>query len=89
MVTMVAVVTALVLMANVPEVPEGIVRLAGTTTAEELLVKLTTAPEVGAAPLRFTVPVRLVPPVTLGSLRLIDERTGSTVKTELATALGE
>lgn len=65
----VAVVTALtgvVLTVNVTEVePAGTVTEAGTVALVELEDRLTTVPPVPAAPFRVTVPVELVPPVTV------------------------
>lgn len=59
-------VTALVLAANVALVdPAATATLVGTVDDDELLERLTIAPPPGAAPLRVTVPVEKVPPVTL------------------------
>ena len=44
--------------------PAGTVIVAGTWEAESLELKVTTVPPAGAVPLRVTVPVELVPPVT-------------------------
>jgi len=67
MVTVVTVPTALVVIGKVALVaPAGTVTLAGTVaTAVLLLDSATVAPPVGAAPLRVTVPVDELPPVTL------------------------
>ena len=55
--------------------PAGTVTLAGTAATPVLLLEReTTAPPVGAAPLRLTVPVEDVPPVTLVGLSVNDER---------------
>ena len=50
--------------------PAGTVTLAGTAVAPELSESDTTAPPLGAAPLKVTVPVEALPPVTLVGLRL-------------------
>jgi hypothetical protein len=64
-------VTEEVVAVKVVEVaPAGTVTLAGTCTAELLLDRLTAAPPLGAAPLRVTVPVEEVPPVTVAGLKL-------------------
>jgi hypothetical protein len=64
-------VTEEVVAVKVAEVaPAGTVTLAGTCTAEWLLDRLTTAPPLGAASLRVTVPVEEVPPVTVARLKL-------------------
>ena len=55
--------------------PAGTVTLPGTVATEVLLLdSVTTAPPLGAAPLRVTVPVELLPPLTLVGLRLREER---------------
>jgi hypothetical protein len=63
--------------------PAATVTLGGTwATAVLLLVSVTTAPPVGAAPLSVTVPIELDPPTTLVGLRDTAEilSTGATVK---------
>ena len=50
--------------------PAGTVTLAGTVVAPELSESDTTAPPLGAAPLKVTVLVEALPPVTLVGLRL-------------------
>ena len=50
--------------------PAGTVTLAGTAVAPELSESDTTAPPLGAAALKVTVPVDALPPVTLLGLRL-------------------
>lgn len=50
--------------------PAGTVTLAGTAVAPESSESDTTAPPPGAAPVRVTVPVEALPPVTLPGLRL-------------------
>lgn len=50
--------------------PVGTITLAGTVAALVLpLERVTKAPPVGAGPVRVTVPVDKVPPVTLDGLR--------------------
>jgi hypothetical protein len=58
------------------EPPAGTVTLAGTAATPALLVESeTTAPPLGAGPLRVTVPVEdCVPPVTLVGFSVNDER---------------
>ena len=68
-------VTGLVFTVNVAVVaPPATVILAGTVAAAALLERFTTAPPLGAAPLRLTVPVEGVPPVTLVGLRVTEYR---------------
>ena len=76
--TCVAVPTANVEAVKVADVaPAATVTLTGTVAAELLLlVSVTTAPPVGAADPRATVPVDPVPPVTLVGLTETDEITG-------------
>jgi hypothetical protein len=66
MVTLVEAVTAKVATANVLLVlPADIVTDAGTVATEALLLlSVTTAPPVGAAPVKVAVPVELAPPAT-------------------------
>jgi hypothetical protein len=76
--------TGLVVTANVALVaPAATVTLAGTWAAVVLLLaRFTTAPPLGAAALSVTVAVELLPPTTVGGLRVKDERgeeTGVTV----------
>ena len=55
--------------------PAGTVTLEGTVaTAMLLLESVTVAPPAGAAALRVTVPVEVLPAVTLLGLRLTEER---------------
>ena len=62
-------VTALVFTVNVALLyPAMTVTLDGTVAADALLERLTTAPPLGAAPLRVTVPVDEDPPFTLVGL---------------------
>jgi hypothetical protein len=76
-VTGVELVTALVFTVNVALVaPAATVTLVGTVAAAALLARLTTAPLLGAGPLRVTVPVEEEPPVTLLGLSVIEERVG-------------
>jgi hypothetical protein len=73
--------TALVLTANVALVlPVATVTFAGAVAAVVLLlVRLTTAPPAGAAPLRVTVPVELLPPVTLVGFSVSEETVSATL----------
>ena len=65
-VTAVLAATAVVVIGKVAVVePAATVTLAGTVAAVLLLDSVTVAPPVGAAPLRVTVPVEGLPPVTL------------------------
>jgi hypothetical protein len=67
----VATVTEVVVTVNVALVaPVGTVTLAGAAVAPELSDSDTNAPPLGAAPVRVTVPVDELPPVTLLGLRL-------------------
>src|SRR5215831_10459783 len=74
MVRLVAVLTALVVIVNVALVaPAGTTTLAGTcATAVLLLLSVTVAPPVGAAPLNVTVPCELLPPTTLVGFSVTD-----------------
>jgi hypothetical protein len=77
MVTGVEAVTAVVFTVNVALVaPAATVTLAGTVAADALLERDTTAPLLGAGPLRVTVPVEEEPPVTLLGLSVIEESVG-------------
>ena len=63
--------TGIVVTVNVAVVdPAPTVTLAGTVAAALLLDNVTAAPPVGAAPLNVTVPVEVVPPVTLAGFKL-------------------
>jgi hypothetical protein len=67
--------TALVETANVAVVlPTATVTAAGTVADALLLDSETDTPPEGAAPLKVTVPVAAVPPVTLEGLSEMDER---------------
>jgi hypothetical protein len=61
--------------------PDATVTLAGTVAAALLLESDTAAPPLGAAPLRVTVPVDEVPPVTDAGLRVTDESVAGVVRT--------
>ena len=76
MLTVVVVTTELVVTANVVDMlPVGTVTLAGTAAADVLLLERVTAtPPAGAAPLRVTVPVEGLPPVTLVGFRETEDR---------------
>jgi hypothetical protein len=78
MVTGVDAVTVLVLIVKVALVaPYATVTLAGTVAAAVVsLERETAAPPLGAGPLRVTVPVEGVPPVTLVGLSAIEESVG-------------
>ena len=54
--------------------PAGTVTLAGTVTALELSESATTAPPLGAAAAKVTVPVEELPPVTVVGLSARDDR---------------
>jgi hypothetical protein len=57
--------------------PEGTVTEVGTVAvAVLLLVRPTAIPPVGAGPFNVTVPVELVPPVTVVGLKLTELRAG-------------
>ena len=75
-VTEVFAVTGVVVMVKVADrAPAAIVTLAGTCAADVLLLlKVTTAPTVGAAPLRVTVPVELLPPTTEVGDRVTEDK---------------
>ena len=75
MVTGVLLTTELVLTVNVAVVdPAATVTFEGTVAAAVLLlVSVTTAPPVGAAPFSVTVPVDDAPPVTVVGLTLVEE----------------
>ena len=57
--------------------PAATVTLAGTVAAALLRESVTTVPPLGAAAVRITVPVELVPPVTVLGLRVSAEGTGA------------
>jgi hypothetical protein len=80
-VTTVVEVTAAVLIENVAEeLPAATVIDPGTVaTALLLLVSVTTAPPVGAAPARLTVPCEEVPPVTVVGFTVKELNAGVTV----------
>jgi hypothetical protein len=72
------VVCTLVFTVNVPvEAPAGIVRVAGTVATAGLLLESTTdAPPAGAAPLRVTVAVDVVPLWMVVGKRVTDTTVG-------------
>jgi hypothetical protein len=71
MMTAVEAATALVLTGKVALVaPAGTVTLPATVAAELLLDSVTGAPPAGAGPFSLTVPVELLPPVTVVGLTL-------------------
>src|SRR5205085_8379686 len=61
--------------------PAAIMTLAGTCAANVLLLcrVTTTAPPVGAAPFRVTVPVALFPPTTDVGVRVTEESVGALI----------
>ena len=70
--------TAVVFTVNVAELfPAGTLTVARTVAEELLLESFTVIPPVGAAPLRVTVPVELVPPVTEVGVRLTPVKAGA------------
>lgn len=76
-VAVVVVVTDVVVTLNLAEVePAATVTLPGTVAAALLLLKLTTDPPDGAGDDRVTVPVELLPPVTLVGFRVNEEIVG-------------
>src|SRR2546425_1235013 len=89
MVAEVDAVTALVVTVNVTLVaPTGTVTLAGTVAAELLLDSVTCAPPAGAGPPSGTVPVAVLPPMTLGGLTASGERPGGGVTVRVAGGAG-
>ena len=56
--------------------PPGTVTVLGTLAAELLLLKLTTLPPEGAAELKVTVPIELLPPTTLVGFNVTEETVG-------------
>jgi hypothetical protein len=70
-------------------VPAAIVTLPGTCATELLLLcKLTTAPELGAASVKVTVPVELAPPTTdVGVLLREDKVTATALTLRVAVRL--
>ena len=87
--TVVVEATPVLVIVNVAELcPDATVTLVGTEVAELLSCRVTDAPPGGAAPLRVTVPVELVPPVTVDGFRLRPVSTaGFTVIVAEAVAL--
>jgi hypothetical protein len=59
--------------------PEAIVTEPGTVASFELLERVTTTPEEGAGPVRVTVPVDELPPVTAEGLRVTEVKTGASI----------
>jgi hypothetical protein len=78
--------TPKVVTVNVREVlPAGTVTLAGTVAAAVLLLeRVTTAPPVGAALLRVTVPLELFPPTTVVGLRETEDTVTAGVTVRVA-----
>jgi hypothetical protein len=90
MVTGVLLATGMVVTVNVAVVAAAAtVTLTGTVAAAVvLLLSVTTAPPVGAGPLRVTVPVDGLPPVTEVGMTLTELTTGGvTVKAPLCVVL--
>ncbi len=89
MVTGVEVETPVVVMEKVALVaPAGTVTLAGAVaTAVLLLESVTTAPPLGAGPLRVTVPCEESPPTTLVGFRASDDRVTAGVTVSVAVWL--
>ena len=56
--------------------PAATVTLPGTAAAVLLSVNVTIAPPVGAGPVRVTVPVELLPPMTAVGFKATDRTTG-------------
>jgi hypothetical protein len=82
MVAVVVVVTLLVFTVKVALVfPAAMVTLVGTVALAELDDSFTEMPPVGAAPVRVSFPVDVVPPLTLVGVRVRDSRVaGTTVR---------
>jgi len=93
MVTEVTDVTEVVVMVKVALVlPAGTVTLKGSLAADELSLKETTTPPLGAGPLNVAVPWEVAPPVTLAGLNATETRDGApvtdaTVRATVATLL--
>jgi hypothetical protein len=64
--------------------PAAIVTLAGTRAADVLLLNVTTAPPVGAAPVKVTVPVELLPPTTAVGLVVTDDKDTGAITVSVA-----
>jgi hypothetical protein len=74
-VAVVGAVTALLFTVKVALVaPAGTVTLEGTLAAVLLLESMTCAPLAGAGPLKVTVPLDELPPVTLAGFTVSEER---------------
>jgi hypothetical protein len=82
-VTVVAELTPLVVTVNVALVaPAATVTLTGVVAEVLSSERVTTAPPVGAGPLKVAVPVVLLPPVTLVGLKVTVESTGGIIVRE-------
>ena len=81
----------MVVMVNVAEDwPAGTVTEAGTTAFEVLLVRVTVVPPDAAGPFRVTVPVALVPPLTVVGLTVTElNPTGVIVNVAVLAAVPE
>src|SRR5215472_2706220 len=88
MLTVVAVVTAFVVIAKLAlAAPAATVTEAGTAAARVLLlVSVTTAPPDGAAVPSVTVPVLPAPPVTVPGFRVTEARGGFTTSVDVLVA---
>lgn len=89
MVTVAAAVTRAVEIRNRPLVsPAGISTGEGNISAPLLLLEsVIEAPPGGAGPVKVTVSVVLPPPVTVSSLKLIDDNVGNTTGVNVAVAV--
>jgi hypothetical protein len=54
------------------ELPAATTTEVGSEAAEELSLRVTVIPPVGAAPVRVTVPVELLPPTTVVGFKLTE-----------------
>ena len=69
--------------------PAATVTLAGISAAALLIDRLTAAPPLGAAPLKVTVPVEELPPVTVVGLKLNALTVGSGAEFTVTIAVCE
>ena len=65
------------------EAPAAMVTLDGTLAAEFALARRTTAPVVGAGPVKLTTPVADCPPVTLAGVSVSEFKTAELAGEEL------
>ena len=91
MVTAVLIATGTVVAVKVAVVaPAATVTVGGTVAAGLLLVRVTTAPPTGAGPLRVTVPVEGLPPITLVGFTVAEDivtGTGVTIRVAFCVVL--